>query len=123
MNVDISVFTSLQFILRHKEPAIQTLVEFVEDQATLSCYQCGVRVCVLLISDKSDRLTFDINFVHQVNKVFLVIAIVLIRFSHLRVKIFKNLLHDIVHFRYGDFLKPLPSKVLATRPTLCTITA
>ena len=106
MDVDVPFLASLQLVLCHEEPPVQPLVEFVENQAAFGCYQGRVRVCVLLIPDKADRLTFDIDFIHQVDKIFLVVAIILVGLRNLRVEVLKNLLHDIVHFTDRDFLKP-----------------
>ena len=98
MDVDVPFLASLQFVLRHKEPTVQALVEFVENQAAFGSHQCGVRVCVLLVPDKSDGLALDVDFIHQVNKVLLVVAVILVGLRHSRVEVLKNLLHDVVHF-------------------------
>lgn len=107
MDVDVTLLASLQLVLRHKEPAVQTLVKFIENQTTLRSHQCGVGVGVLLITDEADGLTLDVDFIHQMNKVLFVVAVVLVGLSNLRVEILKNLLHDVVHLTDRDFLKTL----------------
>ena len=107
MDVDVTLLASLQLVLRHKEPAVQTLVEFVENQTTLRSHQCGVSVGVLLITNEADRLTLDVDFIHQMNEILFVVAVVLVGLRNLRVEVLKHLLHDIVHLTDRDFLKTL----------------
>ena len=40
VNVNVTVPASLQLFLSHEELTVQTLIQFVEDQATLCSHQC-----------------------------------------------------------------------------------
>ena len=107
MDIDIAVLASLQLVLGHKELAIQTFIEFVENQAAFCGNQGRVRIGIFLISDKTDRLAFLIYLVHKMNKIFLIVTIIPIGLCNSRLHIIQNFLYHIVHFCNGYGSKEL----------------
>ena len=99
MDINVSVLASLQLIIGHKELAVQPLIQFVENQTTLRSNQGRVRVCVLLITQKTNGLRFLIDLIHNVNEILLEVSVIPVRLRNLRVDLIKNLLHNVVHIR------------------------
>ena len=99
MDINVSVLASLQLIISHKELSVQPLVQFIENQTTLRSNQGGVRVCVLLIAQKTNGLRFLIDLIHNVNEILLEVSVIPVRLRNLRIYLIKNLLHNVVHIR------------------------
>ena len=97
MDINVSILASLQLIIGHKELAVQSLIQFVENQTTLRSNQGGVRVCVLLIAQKTNGLRFLIDLIHNVNEILLEVSVISVRLCNLRVDLIKNLLYNVVH--------------------------
>ena len=98
MNINITVFTCLKLIPVHKEFPVKLLVQLIKNQASLCGNKGAVRICITLVSNVTDRLTFCIYIVHHMDKIKLIIPVIPITFCNSRIYTLKSSLYDIVHF-------------------------
>ena len=97
MDVNITVLACLKLIPVHEKLAVQFLVQFVEDQASLGSDKSAVRISVALVPDVADGLTLRIYFIHHVDEIRLVISVITVALGNCRIYLFQRALYDVVH--------------------------
>jgi len=103
MNINITIFTCLQFIAVHEKFTIQLFIQLIKNQTSLGCNQRTVCICIALISDITNGLALGINFIHHMNKIMFVISVITVTFGNRRIHFFKCSFYYIMHILYGNF--------------------